>query len=166
MKSSSSFSVSSSTARQGGSDRQLPALVGSVLGRLPLYPGSFLFVKGLNLLLLPSIHEDCKAAMLERRFRIEVSDAKLTFDFSYNGRHFVAVKGGPAEPDLLIRAKAYDFHLLMQKKEDADTLFFSRRLTMTGDTELGVMIKNTMDALDLPEVLPPTLLRVLKQFDR
>jgi hypothetical protein len=33
-------------------------------------------------------------------------------------------------------------------QEDPDTLFFSRRLAMEGDTELGLLIKNTLDAID------------------
>jgi predicted lipid carrier protein YhbT len=36
------------------------------------------------------------------------------------------------------------------RKEDPDTLFFSRRLLMEGDTELGLLVKNTLDALELP----------------
>ena len=29
-----------------------------------------------------------------------------------------------------------------------DTLFFSRRLRMEGDTDLGLLVKNTLDAVD------------------
>ncbi len=29
-------------------------------------------------------------------------------------------------------------------------LFFDRRLSMEGDTELGLVVKNTLDALELP----------------
>jgi predicted lipid carrier protein YhbT len=53
-------------------------------------------------------------------------------------------------PDLTISASAHDFVLLAQRKEDPDTLFFSRRLAMEGDTELGLMVKNTIDAIELP----------------
>jgi predicted lipid carrier protein YhbT len=46
---------------------------------------------------------------------------------------------------------------------DADTLFFDRRLSIEGDTELGLLLKNTLDALDLKSVLgaPPGPLRLL-----
>ncbi|HLV27960.1 MAG TPA: SCP2 sterol-binding domain-containing protein, partial [Burkholderiaceae bacterium] len=43
---------------------------------------------------------------------------------------------------------------LIQRGEDPDTLFFSRRLVMEGDTELGLLVKNTLDALDM-DVLRP-----------
>ena len=44
-------------------------------------------------------------------------------------------------------------HLLQDKKlrlRVTDTLFFSRRLSMEGDTELGLLVKNTLDAIELP----------------
>jgi predicted lipid carrier protein YhbT len=40
--------------------------------------------------------------------------------------------------------------LLARRQEDPDTLFFSRRLSMEGDTELGLLVKNTLDAIELP----------------
>ena len=60
----------------------------------------------------------------------------------------------PQAPDLTISASANDFMLLAQRKQDPDTLFFSRRLSMQGDTELGLVVKNALDALELP-VLDP-----------
>jgi predicted lipid carrier protein YhbT len=39
---------------------------------------------------------------------------------------------------------------LAQRQEDPDTLFFNRRLSMEGDTELGLVVKNAIDALELP----------------
>ena len=47
-------------------------------------------------------------------------------------------------------ADARDFLLLGLRREDADTLFFNRRLTLGGDTELGLFVKNTLDALEIP----------------
>ena len=35
-----------------------------------------------------------------------------------------------------------------RRREDADTLFFTRRLVMTGDTELGRVVKNALDSID------------------
>ncbi|MGL6041779.1 MAG: ubiquinone anaerobic biosynthesis accessory factor UbiT, partial [Deefgea sp.] len=34
-----------------------------------------------------------------------------------------------------------------------DTLFFQRRLSITGDTELGLTLKNLMDATDFAPLL-------------
>ena len=37
---------------------------------------------------------------------------------------------------------------LALRREDPDTLFFKRRLVMTGDTDLGLVVKNALDAID------------------
>ena len=55
-------------------------------------------------------------------------------------------------PDLTISASAYDFIMLGTRKEDPDTLFFSRRLVVEGDTELGLIAKNTLDAVEMPKL--------------
>jgi predicted lipid carrier protein YhbT len=37
---------------------------------------------------------------------------------------------------------------MARREEDPDTLFFCRRLILEGDTELGLLFKNTLDGLD------------------
>jgi predicted lipid carrier protein YhbT len=61
-------------------------------------------------------------------------------------------------PDLAISATAYDFLMLGTRQEDPDTLFFSRRLLVEGDTELGLIAKNTLDAVELPKFSPADFL--------
>jgi predicted lipid carrier protein YhbT len=48
----------------------------------------------------------------------------------------------------------------VSRQEDPDTLFFQRRLTIEGDTELGLEVKNILDALD-HENLPFPLKQLL-----
>ena len=127
----------------------LPSPVGSVLSRLPAYPGSLLFVTGLNLALAKSLAPDVTQMLLGKKLRLRVTDAQWTFDFAWLNGRFVASQN-PGEADLTISASAYDFVLLARRQEDPDTLFFSRRLSMEGDTELGLLVKNTMDAIELP----------------
>ncbi len=127
----------------------LPEPVGALLSRLPAYPGSVLLVGLLNRLLLPQLPADVLALLAHRTLRIEVRDARLTFDFSCANNRFVALSAARAS-DLIISASAHDFLRLAQREEDPDTLFFSRRLSMQGDTELGLIVKNTLDALEKP----------------
>jgi predicted lipid carrier protein YhbT len=54
----------------------------------------------------------------------------------------------PGMADVRITGNVEDFWRLAARREDPDTLFFSRRLCMEGDTETGVHIKNLLDALD------------------
>jgi O2-independent ubiquinone biosynthesis accessory factor UbiT len=129
--------------------RVLPSPLGALLARLPAYPGSALLVAALNVALAPKLPDDVKQMLANRKLRIHVRDARLTFDFTWAGRAFAARHGG-GEADLTISANAYDFVQLAQRREDPDTLFFSRRLSTEGDTELGLVVKNTLDALELP----------------
>ena len=54
----------------------------------------------------------------------------------------------PGRTDVCIRGDVEDYWQLATRREDPDTLFFSRRLCIEGDTETGVHVKNLLDALD------------------
>src|SRR5690606_9235453 len=96
---------------------------------------------------------DVRALLQGKRLSIRVRDARVAFDFTWRGDRFAA-SAPHAQPDLAISANAQDFLLLAQRRQDPDTLFFNRRLVMEGDTELGLVVKNALDALELP-VLDP-----------
>lgn len=127
----------------------LPKPLGNLLSHLPAYPGSSLFVTGLNLALAKSLAQDVRQMLAGRKLRLCVTDAQLTFDFEWRNERFTACPGGGVA-DLTISASAHDFVLLARRQEDPDTLFFSRRLAMEGDTELGLLVKNSIDAIELP----------------
>ena len=118
------------------------------LPRLPAYPGSLVFAAALNLAIASHLPADVRAALEGKVVRIDVTDARVHLNLRWRGERFEAAHGGAA-PDLVIGASARDFLLLAQRREDPDTLFFGRRLTMQGDTELGLLVKNTLDAIDL-----------------
>ncbi|MCF8210218.1 MAG: SCP2 sterol-binding domain-containing protein [Rhodoferax sp.] len=128
---------------------EIPAPLSAVLSRLPAYPGAVLLVTALNLGLARQIPADVGRLLERKRLRIHVRDAGLGFDFVWRRGRFLA-SARQAATDLTISANAHDFLLLAQRQEDPDTLFFNRRLSMEGDTELGLVVKNTLDALELP----------------
>lgn len=131
-------------------DRRVSPIPGAkLLSLLPAYPGSLLFATGLNFALAKHLPTDAQQLLLGKKLRIKVTDAQLAFDFQWMHNGFSACRNG-GETDLTIAASAHDFLLLAQRKEDPDTLFFSRRLVMEGDTELGLLVKNTIDAIDFP----------------
>lgn len=127
----------------------VPAPIGSALARLPAFPGSLLLVTGLNLVLARQLPGDVTQLLQGKRFRIEVRDARLNFDFVWRAGMFRPVSPG-TEPDLTLSANAHDFVRLARRLDDPDTLFFNRRLSMQGDTELGLVVKNALDAMELP----------------
>ena len=65
--------------------------------------------------------------------------------------------------DVVICGDVYAFLVLMTRQEDPDSLFFRRRLQLTGDTELGLHLKNFLDALD-PDELPVWIQRLMPRF--
>jgi predicted lipid carrier protein YhbT len=135
----------------------LPKPLGAMLSLLPQYPHSLLFTQALNLALGRVIPADALEPLQGKSMAIRVTDAGVSFNFTLQGKAFVAAGAGNM-PDLTISATAYDFLMLALRKEDPDTLFFSRRLLMEGDTELGLLVKNTLDGLDVPPFDPSALL--------
>ncbi|MFC1685032.1 SCP2 domain-containing protein [Pseudomonadota bacterium] len=92
---------------------------------------------------------------------VRVSDANLEFRLTLSGNKLrVANKRRPH--DLSIEGTVFDFMLLATRREDADTLFFNRRLKLGGSTELGLYVKNFLDALEIEERWEP-LLKVLNR---
>ncbi len=79
-----------------------------------------------------------------RRLGIEVTDLGLQWVIACRqGRLLVCDE--PAEAS--VRGTATDLLLLASRHEDADTLFFQRRLVLTGDTELGLTVRNLLERL-------------------
>lgn len=64
-----------------------------------------------------------------------------------------------ADADVSFSADASDLLMIAARKQDPDTLFFQRRLVVEGDTELGLYVKNLMDAIELEQM--PKALRVM-----
>jgi predicted lipid carrier protein YhbT len=127
----------------------IPAPLGAMLGRLPGFPGSLLFVTGLNVALAKQLAPDVTLMLTGKKLRLRVTDANWAFDFAWKNNRFVASQNA-GDADLTISASAHDFVQLARRQEDPDTLFFNRRLAMEGDTELGLLVKNTIDAIELP----------------
>jgi predicted lipid carrier protein YhbT len=55
-------------------------------------------------------------------------------------------------PTLSFRANLSAFLQLLARQEDPDTLFFNRDLSISGDTELGLLVKNMLDAVEWPQL--------------
>lgn len=77
--------------------------------------------------------------------RIELAGLGLGPQFSIAGNCLVPVPFGAA--DVTIRAGLRDYVSLALRREDPDSLFFTRRLVIEGDTELGLTLKNALDSL-------------------
>lgn|SRR5574340_242649 len=139
---------------------ELPKPVGAINARLPQLPPTMLLVTALNLALDRILPRDHLEPLVGKVVCLRVLDAGLTLKFMLTPKGFKSVTT-TREPDLSISARACDFLALALRQEDPDTLFFSRRLVMEGDTDLGLLVKNTLDAVDWPRFEP----RFLSPFE-
>lgn len=98
------------------------------------------------------------AFMRGRRLAIEVTDLNLRWVLEGDDTRLHACAPG-TEAEAAVRGKAIEFLLLASRLEDPDTLFFQRRLAVTGDTELGLTARNLLD--QLPWESLPLALRIL-----
>ena len=99
---------------------------------------------------LARLDADTLEIVRDRRLGIAVTDLGLAWVLCWRDGRLQA-SDGPAEAS--VRGSATDLMLLASRMEDADTLFFQRRLVLTGDTELGLTVRNLLDRLpwqDLP----------------
>ena len=78
--------------------------------------------------------------------RIEISDTASRVDLAIRGGRLETARG--RTPEVTIRGPLESFWRLATRAEDPDTLFFHRRLSIEGDTETGLHVKNLLDALD------------------
>ncbi|WP_267221522.1 ubiquinone anaerobic biosynthesis accessory factor UbiT [Dyella silvae] len=96
-----------------------------------------------------SVQDGSLEFMRGRRLGIEVSDLGLRWVFQL-GADGLRLVDGPAEAG--VRGSATDLLLLASRLEDADTLFFQRRLALTGDVELGLTARNLLERLPWEQV--------------
>ncbi len=144
----------------------LPARLAGLISRLPQWPPSTAVCAVLNLLFLPTLDADTRGLLKGRIIAIQVSDAGIECRVSL---HSIGFLPSLAAPEVTIRACAWDFYRLARRLEDPDTLFFSRRLAIDGDTELGLLVKNALDAVDWTRVsgpLGPAIERLRRLVER
>lgn len=132
---------------------QLPGFVARVGARLPQWPHALALVAALNAALrFRLLPEDSLAALEAKIFRIQVRDTGGIANFTYREGLFRPVFDATRVPDLAFAANLSAFLQLLARQEDPDTLFFNRELAIEGDTELGLVVKNMLDAIEWPQL--------------
>ncbi len=120
--------------------------VRQVIEKLPTEPPSFALAQLLNRVLLPKLDHETRKALSGRCVEIHIKDVGVRVLLQL-GAHGFAPAPRRAHVALRISAPASSYWRLASGKEDADTLFFQRSLAMEGDTEFGLLVKNTLDAI-------------------
>lgn len=114
--------------------------------RLPPQPPSFVAARLLDRVLLPRLDETQRRELGQRVVEVEVVELGLRVRLRLGERGFETASDR-REPVLRIRAQAAALWRLVRGEDDADRLFFERALVMQGDTEYGLILKNTLDAI-------------------
>lgn len=114
---------------------------------MPQFPHSVALALGLNVALKPQLSADTLDMLRGRAIGIRVEDAGIEFRVRLGERGFAPIFG-ELKPEVVFAACAFDYYLMARRIEDPDTLFFNRRLKIEGDTELGLVVKNALDAVD------------------
>jgi predicted lipid carrier protein YhbT len=150
------------------SPREVLAPTLARLGRASAALHGPLVLPVLNRLLAQPLGEGRLDFLAGRVVAIRVRDLGVDLRLSaVNGALVECACGG--DPGLVLAGDAYDFLLLAARREDPDTLFFQRRLAMTGDAALGLRVKNLLDELEegpLPPALQSLLGRALDLWER
>lgn len=119
-------------------DRVQRALLAPVLNHALLHPrteGGFDFLEG-------------------RAVRLRIEDLGVDWVLTVRAGRLAALDRTHPE-DVRISGRAAAFASLAKRQTDPDTLFFQRHLRVEGDTEIGLGVKNRLDAMDWDDLPRP-----------
>ena len=130
---------------------KLPEFIASIGQKLPQWPHALALVAGLNAALKMKLLPESELAALDGKlFRVRVLDTGGEANYTFRDGLFRPLFRVDREPDLAFAANLSAYLQLLARQEDPDTLFFNRELEITGDTELGLIVKNMLDAVEWP----------------
>lgn len=119
-------------------------------------------LEGLKLVFKEALDDGDFEFLQDKWLKVEIKDLQLYWYISYQNEQLVVAKN-EVKASVSFAGNLNDLVLIAGRKEDPDTLFFQRRLSIEGDTELGLEVKNLMDSVDL-EQLPKALQQLLNQL--
>ena len=131
--------------------------------RLPVAARTAVLKYALSMIFGKVAHQGALDFLCGKRLSIEVPDLQMHYDLGLDAQRqfWLAAAGSSAQlctGEVLFRANSTELLLLLSQQVDPDTLFFQRRLTIIGDTELGLQLKNFLDTVEPELLLPPQLI--------
>jgi len=139
----------------------------SIATKFPLSLNSLIIEKMCNQIFKEQIEEGEFNFLNQRKIHIEIIDANLNIGLSFADKSLRCLHFSNAQyaADASLSINTSDAITLLQQQVDPDTLFFQRRLKISGDTELAHHIKNTIDTID-PDVIPSSLISMMNLYQR
>jgi predicted lipid carrier protein YhbT len=131
-----------------------PCLLRIPAQNLPFVVQQKLFGTVLDPLLKQMIKDEALDFLDGKWLKIEVTDLDKQWYFTLlDGK--LTMTENLDQADICFSCDMNSMVLLAAKKVDPDTLFFRRKLLITGDTELGLEVKNFIDNLELDNLPKP-----------
>lgn len=125
----------------------LPAKALSLFTHLPAGPRLWLVGQVTNQALASAIAEGDMDFLQDKWLKLEITSPHCQFYFTLRGQRICVSEH--AEADVTFAGPLPSLLQMASKAVDPDTLFFQRKLSISGDTELGLEIKNLLDSLEL-----------------
>ncbi|EWH08335.1 lipid carrier protein [Catenovulum agarivorans DS-2] len=130
---------------------------------LPNKPLCQLCSKALNQLFATELAQAELDFLVGKWIEVRFTDADLCLLLSVEQQQIVCQRSNASlQADVTIAGNLQAFSQLLAGKVDPDSLFFRRQLLITGDTELGLELKNFLDSVDNQKI--PHLLKKMIDF--
>lgn len=84
--------------------------------------------------------------------KLTITDTGNSWFCQFTKKGLKAITGNTATADVHIKGSLRNFLLLVTQNEDPDTLFFNQELSLEGNTEDGLYLRNILDAMEFNTV--------------
>ncbi len=115
-----------------------------------------------NHLFAHSLQDDELEFLENKTLVIKVSDIDYELAITVQDQRIVIVRDW-SSADVILTSTFNPLILLASRKEDPDTLFFHRKLSIEGNTAIVLEVKNWLDSLDM-DVLPTALQKTIQGY--
>jgi len=142
--------------------KKAPSVLAVPARFMPFFVQKKLLTELLSVLFKEAIEDGDMDFLEDKWLAITITDLSLSWYLSFADEQLVINAQG-AQVDVHFSGKVNELILIAGRKEDADTLFFQRRLSIEGDTELGLEVKNLLDNIDFDN-LPEAAKQAIQHF--
>ncbi|OUS70031.1 hypothetical protein B5G52_15785 [Pseudoalteromonas sp. A601] len=142
---------------------KLPACTQHFLQVLPNTFTNLVLTQLLNRIFSEQLNAEELDYLEGKWLKVEVIDLGRSWFLSIKNKQFLVCDN--ATENVTFSGKFNDFSLLAAGEADPDMLFFNRRLHISGETELGLLIKSSLENLEI-EHLPAAINFVSQQHSR
>lgn len=122
---------------------------------------NYALLKILNALAKEYLYSGELDFMQDKIAKVTITDLDLSWFFTLSNhenvknKRLILLNSESSKADVMFSGGLNAMVLMASQKVDPDTLFFKRQLNITGDTELGLEIKNLIDQFDISLLQKP-----------